>query len=139
MNEYETASLTLKHIDVQMMEDLKIFTSNGDGMRNSFANVKVKWIFVLKTNNDWAASQSHMALKAGCCVLAFPFCVSCFAYHETILFMMFKFSIDHYYKLTLNGMSTVVRSDDAEVLLCIICSSPFCGFYIILKNHQPEG
>ncbi|KRZ00493.1 hypothetical protein T4B_10409, partial [Trichinella pseudospiralis] len=106
MNEYETASLTLKHIgfsDAQMMEDLKIFTSICDGMRNSFANVKVKWIFVLKTNNVNIA----------------------------ILFMMFKFSIDHYYKLILNGMSTVVRSDDPEVLLCIICSSRLYGFYIV--------
>ncbi|KRY89497.1 hypothetical protein T4D_1474 [Trichinella pseudospiralis] len=34
-------------------------------------------------------------------------------------------------KLILNGMSTVVRSDDTEVLLCIICSSPLYGFYIV--------
>ncbi|KRY83508.1 hypothetical protein T4D_12544 [Trichinella pseudospiralis] len=87
-----------------MTEDLKIFTSICDGMQcegikeldagkecwyfnsSSFANVKVKWIFVLKTNDGI---------------------------------------------LILNGMSTVVRSDDTEVLLCIICSSPLYGFYIV--------
>ncbi|KRY72330.1 hypothetical protein T4A_3982 [Trichinella pseudospiralis] len=61
------------------IEDLKIFTSICDGFEREIIkeldeedllNVKEKWCVVLLKTND--ACQSHMALKAGCCVLGFP-------------------------------------------------------------------
>ncbi|KRY83499.1 hypothetical protein T4D_10651 [Trichinella pseudospiralis] len=122
----------------QMTEDLKIFTSICDGMQcegikeldagkecwyfnsSSFANVKVKWIFELKTNDDWAASQSHMALKAGCCVLAFPFGrVSCFAYHEK------------------NGRQRFGQIDAVNVLVGVVFNAfPNCGLCHLIKSES---
>ncbi|KRY71029.1 hypothetical protein T4A_6636, partial [Trichinella pseudospiralis] len=87
---------------------------------SSFANVKVKWIFVLKTNNDWAASQSHMALKAGCCVLAFPFGrVSCFAYHEK------------------SGRQRFGQIDVVNVLVGVVFNAfPNCGLCHLIKSES---
>ncbi|KRY83501.1 hypothetical protein T4D_419 [Trichinella pseudospiralis] len=87
---------------------------------SSFANVKVKWIFELKTNDDWAASQSHMALKAGCCVLAFPFGrVSCFAYHEK------------------NGRQRFGQIDAVNVLVGVVFNAfPNCGLCLLIKSES---
>ncbi|KRY71019.1 hypothetical protein T4A_12576 [Trichinella pseudospiralis] len=101
-------------------------------------NVKVKWIFVLKTNNDWAASQSHMALKAGCCVLAFPFGrVSCFAYHEN---KRLKSTVDC--SDNISSLFMVALGADKRLKSTVDCSDNISSLFMVAlgagADNRPE-